>query len=165
VRPLLAVMLTFMLVMLVLSAACRSMDQTDGADHRRIETEVLAFLSHYAEAIAERDEPALRALYVNDDRFAWHTDGELTYTSADDVIASLRSYPGVRFDTTFSNVIAIPLGGTRVSVRTAFDTTMEIPGADDHTYSGVTTLLLEKQRGGWHVLEGHSSTSGGPPSR
>lgn len=155
----------FLAVMLVLTAACRSTDQTDGTDRRRIETEVLAFLSHYAEAIAERDEPALRELYVNDGRFAWHTDGELTYTSADDVIASLRSYPGVRFDTTFSKVIAIPLGGTRVSVRTAFETRMEIPDADDPTYSGVTTLLLEKQRGTWHVLEGHSSTSGGPPSR
>jgi hypothetical protein len=73
-------------VMLLLTAACRSMDQTDGTDRRRIETEVLAFLSHYVEA-------------------------------------------------------------------------------DDHTDSGVTTLLLEKQRGEWHVLEGHSSTSGGPPSR
>ena len=102
---------------------------------------------------------------MNDGRFAWHTDGELTYTSPDDVIASLRSYPGVRFDTTFSKVIAIPLSATRVSVRTAFETKMTIPDADDHTYSGVTTLLLEKQRGTWHVLEGHSSTAGGPPSR
>jgi len=52
----------FLAVMLVLTASCRSMDQTDGTDRRRIETEVFAFLSHYAEAIAERDEPALREL-------------------------------------------------------------------------------------------------------
>lgn len=156
-------------VLLVLNAAaCRTNEQagqTDRTDRRRIESEVLAFLSHYAEAIAERDEPAIRDLYVNDDRFAWYTDGALTYRSADDVIESLRSYPGMRFETTFSKVFAIPLSATRVSARCTFTTRMTIPGEEDHAYSGVTTMLLEKQRGTWRVLEGHASTAGGPPPR
>lgn len=131
-----------------------------------VEVEVKAFLAHYIKTLEGGDEEAIRALFVADDRFAWFTDGVKSYASPDDVLAGMRRYADIHFETWVSNVHVVPLSASMASVRTNFRTELTIPDADDYEYGGVISWLLEKRsaNGAWKVLLGHTSTPGGPPS-
>jgi hypothetical protein len=145
----------------------------------RIESEVRAFASHYIETLHGDDEDAIRQLFVADGRFTWFTDGAQSYASGDDVVASLKRYAGMEFDTTLSDVVVTPLSRTLATLSSRFQTTMAIPNADDYTFGGVITWVLERsadlnstneqvavEESGavWRVVSGHTSTPGGPPS-
>jgi len=132
-----------------------------------VEKEVKAFIAHYIETLEGGDEKAIRDLFVADERFAWFTDGAKSYATADDVLAGMRRYAGIKFQTTVSEVRVVPLSATLASARSKFKTRLTIPFADDHEYGGVITWLIEKASpsGQWRVLLGHTSTPGGPPKR
>ncbi len=131
-----------------------------------VEHEVSAFLARYIDTLESGDDDAIRALFVEDDRFAWYTDGTKSYATPDDVLASMRQYAGIEFHTTLSDVRVVALDKVHASARSAFHTTLTIPGADDYEYGGVITWVTEKDpaSGAWQVLLGHTSTPGGPPS-
>lgn len=144
--------------------AAVSQELTDAA-RERVVAEALAFLSRYNHTLYGDDEAAIRGLFVADERFAWFTDGALSYGSADDVLTALGRYAGMTFATELSSKEVTPLSPSLAAVSTAFDTTLTIPGADDYTFGGVITWLLERSpaSGTWRVLRGHTSTPGGPP--
>ena len=133
---------------------------------RAVEVEAKAFIAYYIKTLEGGEEEAIRALFVADDRFAWFTDGAKSYASPDDVLAGIRRYSGIRFETSVSNIHVVPLSASLASVRLDFRTELTIPDADDYEYGGVITWLLEKSSasGAWKVLLGHTSTPGGPPS-
>jgi|GEM_PF-4456368 len=130
-----------------------------------VEKEVKAFIIHYIATLEGGDENAIRRLFVDDDRFAWYTDGEKSYSTIDDVLAGMRKYAGIRFETNVSEICVLPLSTSLASARSRFQTKLTIPGAEDHEYGGVITWLVEKasSSGEWRVLLGHTSTPGGPP--
>lgn len=129
------------------------------------DAEVKAFITDYIETLQSGDEEAIRALFVSDGRFEWFTDGALSYASVEEVLAGLRRYEGIRFETALREVRVVPLGPRLASVRSHFRTKLSIPGSSDHEYGGVITWLVEKDpaSGAWRVLLGHTSTPGGPP--
>ena len=133
-------------------------DLTD-AERARVESEVSDFLVSYLEVIEGDDTEAIRRLFVDDGRFAWFTDGEKRYTSADEVLASLASMEGTAFSTDTSEVEIVPLTPDLAHARTAFHTTLSQGGAVVFEFGGVITWLLEEVKDGeWRVLTGHTST-------
>lgn len=141
-------------------AACAAPVANSDAD-----TEVRAFLAHYVGTLEARDETAVRALFVDDGRFAWFTDGARSYASPHDVLAGLRRYQGMRFRTELSAIHVMPLSPTLVAADSRFRTHLTIPGSEPVDYGGVITWLLERTTGDqWRVLRGHTSTPGGPPA-
>lgn len=146
-----------------LSRGCEVDSQKrDGASSQ---SDVEAFLQHYIETLESKNEAAIRNLFVDDDRFAWFTDGALSYSSANDVLDGMKRFGGIQFKTTITDIHVVMLGGNLASIRSKFSTTLIIPEADDFTYSGVITLLLEKSGNDdeWKIILGHTSTPGGPP--
>ena len=129
------------------------------AEHARVESEVREFMASYGEAIEGDDTEAIRGLYVDDERFAWFTDGEKRYTSADDVLASLAEMEEMTFSTETSKIEVVPLTPDLAHARSAFHTKISQGGAVVFEFSGVITWLLEEVKDGeWRVLTGHTST-------
>ncbi len=130
-----------------------------------LEAEVRTFVERYLEALEARDEEAIPSLFIDDGRFAWFTDGARSYSSAAEVVAGLRAFEGVRFETTVSDLEVVPLCEGLVSVRSSFQTRLGLPGPEGYAYGGVITWLLERspEGAGWRILQGHTSTPGGPP--
>lgn len=135
-------------------------------EHAGVETQARAFLDHYILTLEAGDEDAIRALFVADDRFAWFTDGARSYASPEDVLAGMKRFNALRFETTLSDVRIVPLGAALASARSSFRTHIEIPGSEDQAFGGCITWLLEKDSvsGQWRVLLGHTSTPGQPPT-
>ncbi len=134
--------------------------------HPDVEKQIKAFIIHYIATLEGKNEKAIRALFIEDDRFAWFTDGVKSYATIDDVLAGMRKYAGIRFETTISRIHVVPLSASLASVRSKFRTKLTIPGAENHEYGGVITWLLEKAPASdeWKVILGHTSTPGGPPN-
>ena len=129
------------------------------AERARVESEASDFLASYLEVIGGDDPEAIRGLYVDDERFAWFTDGEKRYTSADDVLAGLAGMEGKTLSTDVSEVEVVPLTPELAHARTVFHTEINQGGALVFEYEGVITWLLEEAEGGeWRVLTGHTST-------
>ena len=130
-----------------------------------VEKDVKSFIVHFIATLESGDEQAIRRLFVGDDRFAWFTDGAKSYANIDEVLAGMRRYAGIRFETTVSEIRVVPLTVSLASARSKFRTKLTIPGSDDHEYGGVITWLLEKAPASdeWKVILGHTSTPGGPP--
>lgn len=127
--------------------------------------QVKDFLAGYLAALESRDEDALPDMFVADGRFRWFTDGALSYASATDVLDGMRQYGGARFATVLTDVRVVLLGERHASASATFRTDLTIPGADDHSYGGVITWVLEREaeRERWRIVTGHTSTPGGPP--
>ncbi len=129
------------------------------AERARVETQASEFLASYLEVIEGDDTEAIRGLFVDDERFAWFTDGEKRYTSADEVLVSLASMEGMTFSTDASEVEVVPLTPDLAHARTAFHTKISQEEAVVFEFSGVITWLLEEVKDGeWRVLTGHTST-------
>jgi hypothetical protein len=128
-------------------------------DDADIAAEALAFGQHYSDVLQTRDPDAIRALYVDDGRFAWFSDGQRRYTSADEVLAGLEAMGEMEIDTTLSEGKALALGDERAWVSTSFQTEISMHGESVYAYGGVITMLLETSpEHGWQVLSGHTST-------
>ena len=133
-------------------------DLTD-AERARVTSEATDFLASYLEVIEGGDTDAIRALFVEDERFAWFTDGEKRYASVDDLLAGLASMKGMTFSTEVSEVEVVPLAPDLAHARTAFQTKLSQGGAVVFEYGGVITWVLEDVKdSGWRVLTGHTST-------
>lgn len=137
-----------------------------GQEAKRVKQEVEAFLAQYITTLESRDERAVRTLFVNDDRFAWFTDGVRKYSTPDQVVAGMRLYEGIRFQTILSSVRVMLLAEGLASAESVFATKLMIPSSPDVEFGGVITWLLERDSssGNWKVLQGHTSTPGGPPA-
>ena len=130
-------------------------------DARRaeIESEVSDFLASYTTVIESKDTEAIHGLYVEDERFAWFTDGEKRYTSADDILEGLASMGEMTFSTQGSDVEVLPLTPGLAHARSAFETKILQGDAVVYEFSGVITWLIEEvEDGEWRVLTGHTST-------
>lgn len=134
---------------------------------RTVEQEVEAFLQSYLAALETRDEKALLGMFAVDDRFRWFTDGALSYSSSSEVLAGMQRFAGIEFKTNLTDIRVLPLAPTHASASASFQTELTIPGADNHTYGGVITWLLERKAPSdpWRIPQGHTSTPGAPPAR
>jgi len=130
-----------------------------------IEEEIGAFLEQYNEALSTRDPEAIRALYVTDHRFAWFEEGKLRYPSPDAILKSLAGFPAsMTIATTFENLRVIPLGtqNERLSATASVSFVTHISSAEDaansFTFNGIITLVLERSKGQWRIINGHTSS-------
>jgi ketosteroid isomerase-like protein len=129
------------------------------AERARVTSEVSDFLASYGELIEGGDSEAIRGLYVGDERFAWFTDGEQRYASADDVLAGLAALDGMQLSTEVSEVEVLALTPDLAHARTTFHTKILQGGAVVFEFGGVTTWLVEQSADGeWRALSGHVST-------
>lgn len=152
-------------LLLALSACSTSQRVEHAMNTQLIDSEVRLFLKQYLQTLEGGDEEAIRRLYVDDERFMWFSDGAVSYRSPDDVLNGLNRFASIKFHTDISDVEVVPLTPAYATASTGFSTELEIPGAENYTFGGVITFLLERDEasGRWAVLRGHTSTPGGPP--
>lgn len=156
------VALPLLALLAVRTADSHAADLTE-SDRARIGTEVEAFLASYLDVLEARDPDAVRELYVDDERFAWFTDGELRYDSVDSLLAGLAAMEGMVFSTESSEVRVTPLTHSLAHAGSSFQTSIRQGDRVVFEYGGVITWLLESgDDGTWRVLKGHTST---PKSR
>lgn len=129
-------------------------------------SEVRQFLDHYVATLEGRDESEVRALFVDDGRFVWFTDGAQSYASADDVIRGMQRFSDTRFRTELECIDVVPLAPHLAAASSHFRTHLTLPDGKHHEFGGVITWLLERSStaDAWRVLSGHTSTPGGPPA-
>jgi uncharacterized protein (TIGR02246 family) len=138
--------------------------RTADAEAAAIDAEVRAFVGAYGATLADADPDGVRALYAEDARFAWFTDGVRLYESAQDVLDGLTGFGEVRFETAMTGVEVTALGDSHAAVRADFRTAAMADGAERFAFAGVLTMVVERAGdGAWRVVQGHSSTAGGPP--
>lgn len=150
---------------LVSACAAPGVTERDATSPRNLGAEVETFLAHYVRTLETGNENAVRALFVDDGRFAWFTDGALSYRSPDDVVAGLRQLNGAWTTTELTAIRVLPLSSPFVTASAQFRTQLSLPGNQQHEFGGVITWLLERGQDAtaWRVVTGHTSTPAGPP--
>lgn len=124
-----------------------------------LEQEVRGFLSDLREALADPDPTHVRTFYVSDDRFRWLEDGETRYSSVDDILAALAALPGGGgIETEYGEPRITILSSTLASVEGGFASAFGDPDAGGFSFSGMTSMILEREDDSWRVLSGHTST-------
>lgn len=131
------------------SGAVSDPDPTEG---------VAAFLEDYLNAIDDRDTVRLRDAYVDDGRFVWIEDGEARYHSADEIMASLASFPAdSRIRTELSDLSVVPVGESAAHAWAAFTTSVG-SGPGSFSFSGAISFVVERIDGSWTLVGGHTSS-------
>lgn len=146
--------------LLTLSAACASPDPgaSSGAD---MANEVASFLDEYLAAIDARDSDVIGRAYLDDGRFVWIEDGEVRYRNADEILASLGTFPaGSAIRTELSDLAVVPVGGTGAHAWATFSTTVGT-GPGSFSFGGAISFVLEREGGSWKLVGGHTSSPTG----
>ena len=141
--------------------------EPDDGTRSTVIREVKTFLGVYLDTLEGDDETAVARLYVQDTRFSWFTAGKRAYKTPADVLAGRAKIraSGVRFKTDVSGVEVVPLSDELATVRTEFSTKAIRGERTVFGFAGVITMLVERSDAGvWQVIEGHTSTPGGPPA-
>lgn len=119
---------------------------------------IKVFLDEWNTAIAKGDAAAIRSAYVADTRFQWFEDGILTYRSSDEIVEKLSKFPeGTKIDTKLSDIGVRLLTAKTAYGSASFRTKITLP-TGPFEFSGVFTMLLEKDGGRWKFISGHTST-------
>lgn len=121
-------------------------------------SELPSFLHHWNDAMTARDSAAIRAAYVDDDRFRWFGDGALRYRNVEEILRALQQFPpGARIETSLADIEGVRLSPTAILGSAKFRTRVALPG-QSFEYSGVFTLVIEHNGARWRFLRGHTST-------
>ena len=147
---------------LILFAGCASTPLPDLNHEERaaVEQQVRDFLGKYRAAIESRQIEALRALYVNDDRFAWFEDGSERYSTPNDVVQALSALPqNMSLHTEYSGTRVLVLSRDLAMVRSSFQTRLGEAGQEGFSFGGAMTMLVERDPEGWKIVSGHTSTA------
>ncbi len=101
----------------------------------------------------------LLQFYADDPRFYWMENGEVKYSSLEEIASALKQLaqygPGL-FEYGEPNIIL--LCSDVASLSTTFKTTFGEEGKSGFSFSGALTATLIKTGSGWQFLFGHSST-------
>lgn len=120
--------------------------------------EVTSFLDRYLAAISARDKAAIKAAYTADDRLAWLEDGKVRYRRADDVLAGLDSLPAsTQIVTKLSDLSVVQVGAQGAHAWASFQTTIG-DGPRAFTFGGAISFVLEREKGSWRIVGGHTSS-------
>lgn len=120
--------------------------------------EINSFLDKWNEAIAKSDVAGIRSAYVADSRFQWFEDGVLTYRSTGEIIDKLSQFPkGTTIDTKLGDIDVRPLTDKLAYGSASYATKIVMP-TGPFEFRGVFTMLLERDKGVWKFVSGHTST-------
>lgn len=146
----------------------RALDELDGLDATvssvppalPCDAGVADFLKVYRTALDERDAAVLPTLYVDDERFEWLENGEVRYRSAEEVIASLASFPPeMRVESAYADTSVQCVGEDGAAVSMSFETTIG-EGESAFAFTGAISMTLERSDEVWRIVNGHTSTHG-----
>lgn len=100
----------------------------------------------------------IRSAYVADSRFQWFEEGVLTYRSSGELVKKLSQFPkGTKIDTRLSDINVRLLTDKLAYGSATFRTKITMP-TGPFEFSGVFTMLLERDAGRWKFVSGHTST-------
>lgn len=120
--------------------------------------EMSAFLDNWNTAIAKGDAAAIRSAYVADSRFQWFEEGVLTYRSSNEIVEKLSQFPkGTTIDTKLSDIDVRLLAENLAYGSASYATKITMP-TGPFEFRGVFTMLLERDKGRWKFVSGHTST-------
>ena len=101
----------------------------------------------------------LLRFYADDPRFSWMEDGQVKYSSLDEIASALKQLaqfgPG-RFE--YGEPDIMLLCSDVASLSTTFRTTFGEVGKGGFSFSGALTATLIETSSGWRFLVGHTST-------
>ncbi|MEP6765885.1 MAG: nuclear transport factor 2 family protein [Gemmatimonadaceae bacterium] len=129
------------------------------AGEAAIRDSVKAVLGEFTSKMSKKDFDGAGRLYSDDSSFSWVENGSLGFQNAKDVRASLK---------TLSNIPEIKLSyyETQISVlapkvatvRTEFSQTFSDKPGRGTTYGGFLTMTMVREKDGWKILNGHTSS-------
>lgn len=129
------------------------------AGEAAIRDSVKAVLNDFTSKLSKKDFVGAGNLYSDDSSFSWIENGALGFQSAKAVRASLK---------TLSNIPEIKLSyyETQISVlapkvatvRTEFSQTFNDKPGRGTTYGGFLTMTIVREKDGWKILNGHTSS-------
>lgn len=140
----------------------------ESPDPDALRVQANAFIARFKQTMEAGDPAKIRGLYVSDGRLRWVTDGEVRYTSVDDIVEGLAEVKGAGmvFDTAYSAVEALALSGDTTLVTARFDTAATMTHGPGFSFGGVVTMVVERDgESQMRIVAGHTSTPGGPPPR
>ena len=116
-------------------------------------------LKEYETLLNSGNYEDLLRFYADDPRFSFFEDGQVKYSSVEEVASALKQLaqfgPG-RFEYGEPNIIL--LCSDVASTSSTFKTTFGEVGKGGFGFSGVLTAILIKSGSGWRFLVGHTST-------
>lgn len=141
-------------------AACQPTDAQLPLDEARaaaIRDSVTAALAEFRTLSNAAEWDRVLPFYSASPDFRFFENGELQYRSAEDVRSALASLPpGMRIETTYSEVEVLPVRPGLATVSATFESTATVSGGG-FSYGGMVTMLWGHESGGWRILSGHSS--------
>ncbi|MGP1345054.1 MAG: YybH family protein [Phycisphaerales bacterium] len=137
---------------------CAASGGPGAGDAAGVRAEVGEFLREWNSAVGAGDESRVRSAYVDDGRLRWFEDGVLRYRSADEIVGALRRFPaGTEIETELSEIEVEAVSVDSAHGSAAFTTRLAMPGGG-FEFSGVFTMLVERDEGKWVFVRGHTST-------
>lgn len=147
-----------LLALVLLTARAAAASAEPSPSEMPAPSELQSFLHRWNDAMAARESAAIRAAYVDDDRFRWFEDGALRYRGVGEILHALQQFPpGTRLETSLADIEGVRLSPTVILGSATFRTRVALPG-QAFEYGGVFTLVIEHDGTRWRFLRGHTST-------
>ena len=133
------------------------------ASRAEIDQGVRRLLDSWVTAFASRDLNDVRSILAADDRFVWLEDGEARYQSAEAVVAALASFPvDLAFTYRLENIQIVPVSNDMAWARMSHETEIRKGGVIVSEFSGVVSMLVERNGAQWRIVAAHTSNSSRP---
>jgi ketosteroid isomerase-like protein len=159
-------LLGVMAIGLALACAPVRRNEFTEAHAAAIRDSVRATLVAYAGRFNAADWDSLSRFYLDDPRFVWAEDGQITYHSVAEIRKAFGAFAGsawVRMEFPDPRIAALAPG--TASVVTSFRQIMADSAGHPFTVAGVMMLAVLHEPGGWKFVSGHTSTEKAAVSR
>lgn len=143
--------------------ACQAQDAPPAevaVDRMALEKSAVAAFRAYAKLLRESKFAEAIVYYADDPRFVWVEDGAIKYDRKDQI---KRALEGITQQGVVVSNFGLPtvwaLNDTQVMVFAKFRTTIGKGSADEFTFAGAITAVMENRPEGWQFISGHTSSA------
>ncbi|MEM8485209.1 MAG: nuclear transport factor 2 family protein [Bacteroidota bacterium] len=143
--------------------ACQAQDTEtaeQGVDRIELERSAVAAFKAYASLLRESKFTESIDYYADDPRFVWVEDGAIKYDKKAQI---KRALEGITQQGVVVSNFGLPtvwaLNDTQVMVFAKFRTTVGKGSADEFTFAGAITAVMENRAEGWQFISGHTSSA------
>ncbi len=146
-------------VLFLVLASCQH-DNTSEFDKEALTNELHQRFDAFVNYMNNLDGEALLDFYSNDERFYWVEDGKIQYANKETLATSLNGLVGM-LSSSQMNILKTKVEVTSASTAifyAEYDQAMTMSSGGGFEINGAMTVLMQKEKGVWRFLIGHSST-------